>query len=121
MPKRAKPSRKLAQWDARKAATPGDPANEIKPDEFPDDFDGPGFPPDMLPTIPDGWALCGRCYDMFPAAELRDANCAERPEHRIGALGMYHCPNCGAMILAGLPHPPMCARCIARQHPRFDE
>jgi hypothetical protein len=65
------------------------------------------------------FGMCGRCYDdnlkLFPA------NCAEKPELPAGQpLGMYHCPDCGAMVVAGVPHPPMCERCIARQHPGFD-
>jgi len=64
--------------------------------------------------------VCGRCYDtdipVFPA------NCDERPEllKRV-AMGMYHCPDCGAMILAGCPHPDMCQKCIDREHPMFDK
>lgn len=28
------------------------------------------------------------------------------PQQLVGApLGMYHCPYCGAMVVAGLPHP----------------
>lgn len=31
--------------------------------------------------------------------------CPEKPELLAGApLGMYHCPECGCMVLAGLPH-----------------
>jgi len=63
--------------------------------------------------------MCGRCYDTdvptFPA------NCAEKPEALAGApIGMYHCPDCGAMVLAGLPHPDLCQRCLDRAHPGFD-
>jgi DNA-directed RNA polymerase subunit RPC12/RpoP len=29
--------------------------------------------------------------------------CSEKPELQAG--GMYHCPECGMMVLAGLPHP----------------
>jgi hypothetical protein len=62
---------------------------------------------------------CGRCYD--DNLELFPANCAEKPGLLAGQpLGMYHCPDCGAMVVAGVPHPPMCERCIARQHPEFD-
>jgi len=62
--------------------------------------------------------LCGRCYDDM--VKLFPANCEERPENVHGAIGMYHCPDCGAMVLAGLPHPDLCARCLAREHPQFD-
>jgi len=32
--------------------------------------------------------------------------CPEKPELLKGApIGQYHCPDCGVMVLAGLPHP----------------
>ena len=63
--------------------------------------------------------LCGRCYDH---AELFPANCQERPELLVSQpLGMYHCPDCGAMILAGVKHPDLCQRCLDRRHPAFDQ
>ncbi|MFA7100673.1 MAG: hypothetical protein WC196_02780 [Bacilli bacterium] len=31
-----------------------------------------------------------------------------------------HCPDCGAMVVAGSPHPDMCQKCIDRRHPAFD-
>jgi hypothetical protein len=74
----------------------------------------------MTEPTPDPAKMCGRCYDEVP--DLYPANCAEKPE-RYGpdcSLGMYHCPDCGAMVLAGMEHPPLCAPCLARQHPRFD-
>jgi hypothetical protein len=57
--------------------------------------------------------MCGRCYaedvEVFPA------NCAEKPEKLKGApLGMYHCPDCGAMVIAGVEHPDLCQVCIDR-------
>jgi hypothetical protein len=63
--------------------------------------------------------MCGRCYaegvDTFPT------NCAEKPETLLGApLGMYHCPDCGAMVVAGIPHPDLCQMCLDRTHPGFD-
>lgn len=30
--------------------------------------------------------------------------CPHDPRKTQGAIGMYHCPNCGAMVLAGMPH-----------------
>lgn len=66
-----------------------------------------------------GSYMCGRCYDH--ADQVYPANCAERPETLIHEpLGMYHCPECGAMVVAGLPHPPLCLLCLNRQHPAFD-
>lgn len=36
----------------------------------------------------------------------RGVNCPEKPEKLLGQpLGQYHCPCCGMMIVAGLPHP----------------
>lgn len=64
--------------------------------------------------------MCGRCYDI--EVEIFPANCAEKPENLAGAaLGMYHCPDCGAMVLAGMPHPELCRVCIERRHPGFDD
>jgi hypothetical protein len=63
-------------------------------------------------------SLCGRCYDDGPTFP---ANCAERPELLAWqAIGMYHCPDCGAMVVAGWPHPELCRLCIDRNHPGFD-
>jgi len=63
--------------------------------------------------------LCGRCYDEVD--KLFAANCKEKPELLIGMpIGMYHCPNCGAMLVAGFLHPELCIKCIKRKHPKFD-
>ena len=63
--------------------------------------------------------ICGRCYDEVD--ELVAAPCAEKPEALAGApIGMYHCPDCGAMVLAGVPHPDLCKRCAEGRHPGFD-
>jgi hypothetical protein len=62
--------------------------------------------------------MCGRCYE--PDLPVFPANCKEKPEDMAGNLGMYHCPDCGAMLIAGVPHPPLCVRCLERQHPDFD-
>lgn len=78
------------------------------PDPGTDEF---GEPNDMPP-------MCGRCYDTGP---LFPANCAEKPERLVNVpLGMYHCPDCGAMIVAGMPHFDLCQLCIDRKHPGFD-
>ena len=48
--------------------------------------------------------ICGRCYDA--ATELFTSGCLEKPESLAGQpLGQYHCPDCGAMVVAG-------ARCV---------
>lgn len=63
--------------------------------------------------------ICGRCYDE--PVETFPATCDEKPEKLRGMpLGMYHCPDCGAMVIAGVPHPNMCKRCNEGKHPRFD-
>ena len=64
--------------------------------------------------------ICCRCYDIVD--ELFPANCDEKPEELEGKpLGMYHCPSCGSMVIAGLPHPKLCKRCLDREHPGFDK
>lgn len=56
-------------------------------------------------------SLCGRCYDEVDV--LVEPPCDEKPETLAGApIGMYHCPDCGAMVLAGIPHPNMCSMCL---------
>jgi hypothetical protein len=62
--------------------------------------------------------MCGRCYD--DVSTVYPANCEEKPEESAAALGMYHCPDCGAMVLTGIPHPPLCRLCLERKHPSFD-
>lgn len=33
-------------------------------------------------------------------------SCPHDPEEPLRtSLGMYHCPDCGAMVVAGVPHP----------------
>lgn len=64
-------------------------------------------------------ALCGRCYDFVDDAVA--APCAEKPEALAGKpIGQYHCPDCGAMVVAGVPHPPVCVPCSQRRHPGLD-
>jgi hypothetical protein len=63
--------------------------------------------------------ICGRCYEE--AGILYEANCNEKPEELMGeSIGQYHCPDCGAMVLAGIAHPSLCKRCLDRKHPEFD-
>ena len=57
--------------------------------------------------------MCCRCLDE--SDDLLPANCSEKPELLTGApLGMYHCPDCGAMVCAGFPHGPLCQTCHDR-------
>lgn len=73
----------------------------------------------MMPEC-DMQLICARCYDE--SEKLFPANCQENPESLAGQpLGMYHCPDCGAMVCAGVPHGDLCQRCIDRQHPGFDK
>ena len=63
--------------------------------------------------------ICGRCYDEVD--ELLKPQCNEKPEKLVGTpLGQYHCPDCGAMVIAGIEHPDVCVRCRNRKHPGFD-
>jgi hypothetical protein len=64
--------------------------------------------------------VCGRCFEEVP--ELFAPLCKEKPEELLGApLGMYHCPDCGTMVVAGVPHPTVCARCRDLEHPSYDQ
>ena len=80
----------------------------------------------MVPSVtklrmPDAAKMCGRCYDEVD--KLFPANCVgfgSNPEDLLGPIGMYHCPDCNAMVLAAIPHPPLCMRCRDRVHPAFD-
>lgn len=54
--------------------------------------------------------ICGRCYDEVN--ELFNSNCNEKPEELLGQpIGQYHCPDCGAMVMAGMEHFKVCKRC----------
>lgn len=66
--------------------------------------------------------VCGRCYADVPTmADLYPAQCQEKPELLLGQpIGMYHCPDCGAMVMAGVKHPSLCIQCVERKHPDFD-
>lgn len=63
--------------------------------------------------------VCGRCFEEVDV--LYPANCSEKPEAVTGPIGMYHCPDCGTMLLAGHPHPYLCTRCLSRHHPMYDK
>jgi len=64
--------------------------------------------------------MCGRCYDLVD--KLYPPKCDERPEEFMEGqpMGMYHCPDCGTMVLAGLPHPWICKDCINQEKEGFD-
>lgn len=64
----------------------------------------------MNPQIVDN-KTCERCYTEN--VTVYAPPCHERPELlKDAAIGMYHCPDCGAMLLAGMGHGYMCVRCI---------
>ena len=63
--------------------------------------------------------MCGRCYENVE--ELFQATCEEKPETVRGPIGQYHCPDCGAMLLAGYPHPRVCSLCLYQKHPELDK
>jgi hypothetical protein len=67
--------------------------------------------------LPDPEKMCGRCYDE--ADELFPANCQD-PSDVHAAVGMHHCGDCGAMVMAGMSHPRLCRRCRDREHPAFE-
>lgn len=83
-------------------------------------LDAPPWTPmaDFIPPV----EMCGRCYDEFSTVgHLESSRCNEKPERLLGQpIGQYHCPDCGAMVLAGVPHPTVCHRCATRTHPSFD-
>lgn len=54
-------------------------------------------------------AMCGRCY--AEGEELSDAPCRPVLKGDL-AIGMHTCPDCGAMVLPNLPHPPLCGKCL---------
>jgi len=59
--------------------------------------------------------MCGNCYAKNVA--VSKAKCDENPELLLGEpIGMYHCPDCGTMVLAGLPHPELCDACQPKEN-----
>ena len=62
--------------------------------------------------------ICGRCYEEVSA--VFDPDCKEKPEDISGPIGMYHCPDCGTMIVAGMRHPRVCGKCLAKEHSGID-
>ena len=57
-------------------------------------------------------AMCGLCYKSVTPEKLLPAPCSEHPETLVDKpIGMYHCPDCGAMLCAGVPHPHLCTEC----------
>ena len=69
------------------------------------------------PEVEDWGPCCARCVDFD--VPLFTALCAEKPETQT-ALGMYHCPDCGSMVMGGLPHPDLCEPCNTRARVGYD-
>lgn len=61
--------------------------------------------------------ICGRCYRE---TSTRPATCDARPEDEPRARGLYTCPDCGAWLLAGLYHPPICGACAREAEGRAE-
>lgn len=84
-----------------------------------DDLDNLDFSIETPKKFP---ILCARCYvEVDSMDELFYSDCKEDPEKLSNSgVGMYHCPDCGTMILAGLPHPKVCKSCLERKTKGFD-
>jgi hypothetical protein len=69
-------------------------------------------PPDSLgaPYTPEG-PLCVRCMREADAQDPVTSACPHDPRATSGPIGMYHCPECSAMVLAGHHHGPLCRDC----------
>lgn len=46
----------------------------------------------------------GRSAEPCAACGYGSAPCTHDPTTTVGAIGMYHCPECGDMVIAGCPH-----------------
>lgn len=64
-------------------------------------------------------SICGRCHSE--QQRLYTANCAEQPEYAPAAAQRYACPDCGAVLHAGMRHPRLCRACMDRSHRVLDE
>ena len=43
---------------------------------------------------------------LLEEGDSQNKHCSHRPEEYLGQpIGMYHCPLCGQMVIAGLLHP----------------
>lgn len=47
---------------------------------------------------------CGRLQKQKEEMKEKGTPCPHDPRTTMGAIGMYHCPECGDMQLAGYPH-----------------
>ena len=53
--------------------------------------------------------ICGYCFGVCD--KLIESPCYEKPELNDNPVGMYHCPDCGMMIVAGMKHQLVCEKC----------
>lgn len=64
-------------------------------------------------ALTDEKPVCGRCFKETPDEELLEAPCYDKPELLKGEpIGMYHCGQCLAMVVAGFKHPKICKDCV---------
>lgn len=89
-----------------------------RPSDIDPDYFNIGPAPEKLAQLAPDDVICGRCYDGVK--KTYPATCSDKPENVPGSVGMYHCRDCGAMLLAGFSHPHVCKPCLTLEHPRFD-
>jgi hypothetical protein len=58
----------------------------------------PSYRKGLRPTF-----RCNRC--RVPYIPKAKNTCPHDPQETQGPIGMYHCPECGVMVLAGMGHP----------------
>ncbi len=51
--------------------------------------------------------VCTECrlYGSIDALFRDKKQCSHDPRETTGPIGMYHCPECGKMVVAGMEHP----------------
>jgi len=70
------------------------------------------------PRVTVGHGSLGIVYDhAFTPAPAEPSERMGAPKCSHGLLLADECPDCGAMVVAALPHPPLCEKCqpIARE------
>lgn len=62
---------------------------------------------------PDMPYFCGMCLKDVPTKDdLVESPCTHQPELlKEVPFGQYHCPECGMMVVAGMPHSTICKEC----------
>ena len=64
---------------------------------------------DKMPILSMGdTPLCARCGNW---GTIHPPKCRHKSELEQGAIGMYHCPDCGTMLMAGMNHFHLCQTC----------